>query len=182
MGRSFNRIWSSGRIIAFAFLFAFFMHGISELVIMKLRSDYAKSGQMEWNAMQIVDDGDMYYQYLNLFGSMDVRYKSDKALHYDSKEAELAFYRNSFKSWQMALEDLVTEISSKMTAEEAGKFEASQKIWRESKEKTATEVSSSVKDTREKNMRFMESQIDSTKARAYELLKNYKHILENSFR
>lgn len=178
--KAVERFSLSGKILIISLLFALVMHIVSGWIVQKLKNDY-DFAQKNLSEMQVLDEN-RYYHYLQLFGSMDIHYKNDKGLHLESADEELAFYRNSLDNWKASLEALVSDITDKMTKEEAGKFSTSQKLWSDSKEKLAQDASYSIKDSREKNIVYIQSQIESDRARAYELLKNYKHILENSFR
>ncbi len=179
MNKSVFRFFTPGRIILLSILFALVMNTTAGWIVQKLKEDYRIAQDRPGNT-EVLDEN-RYYHYLKFFGSMDVRYKSGKSLRYESVSEELAFYQNSLGEWEKGLNALVSDITATMAEEEAIKFTNSQNLWSDSKEKLAQEASSFIRDSRDKEIGYAKSQIESVRTRAYELLKNYKHILESSF-
>lgn len=177
MNKTYNHFFTPWRMVFFSILFAIVLNLLSLWIARKLKEDY-NLAQANPPVMETYD-ANLYYHYLKYFGSKEVRYKSDKTLYYDSKEKELEFYRTSLEDWEAALDELVVEISTKMSTEERKIFESSQKVWNDSILKLSEEGAASITDSKERTMRYMELQIDFVRARAYELLKNYKHIFDD---
>lgn len=123
------------------------------------------------------DSSGTYADYLKKFQEADAAAARESSTQKDSLPSGKSSAAVRLKYWETQLNSLYNEILSGLSDEEAAILSKDEQTWQEKKDDDAAAAASRAAGTANENLEYLNSEIDSTRERAYWLLEKYKKVL-----
>ena len=118
-----------------------------------------------------------YADYLKKFQEADAAAAKESSTERGSLPSGKSSAAVRLKYWETQLNSLYNEILSGLSDEEAAILSKDEQTWQEKKDDDAAAAASRAAGTSNENLEYLNSEIESTRERAYRLLEKYKKVL-----